>query len=140
MRLAFPDRHAEAITSRRLALHGIARRTRHSNQTTVEVTSTHAKALLIAAALTKVSVFLKRIKETAEHLTKAALVADPERRLSAVSARQGAGKHRQIGKCYCLAAAVRLKRNSRFRCPRRTGFARANENALAQIAEERLDV
>ncbi len=32
MRLGIPDKHAEAITSRPLALHGIARRTRHSNQ------------------------------------------------------------------------------------------------------------
>ena len=55
MRLGIPDKHAEAITSRPLALHGIARRTRHSNQTTVEVTSTHSKALVIAEALTKVS-------------------------------------------------------------------------------------
>jgi len=70
MRLGIPDQHAEAITSRPLALHGIARRTRHSNQTTVEVTSTHAKASMIAAALTKVSGFLKRVKATAEQLTK----------------------------------------------------------------------
>src|SRR6516164_3098310 len=33
MRLGIPDQHAEAITSRPLALHGIARQTRHSNQT-----------------------------------------------------------------------------------------------------------
>ena len=71
MRLAIPDKHAEAITSRPLALHGIARRTRHSNQTTVEVTSTHSKAPMIAAALTKVNAFLKRIKDTAEQLTHA---------------------------------------------------------------------
>lgn len=71
MRLGIPDKHAEAITSRPLALHGIARRTRHSNQTTVEVTSTHSKALVIAEALTKVSGFLKRIKATAEQLTQA---------------------------------------------------------------------
>ncbi len=71
MRLGIPDKHAEAITSRPLALHGIARRTRHSNQTTVEVTSTHSKALVIAAALSKVSGFLKRIKATAEQLTQA---------------------------------------------------------------------
>lgn len=71
MRLGIPDKHAEAITSRPLALHGIARRIRHSNQTTVEVTSTHAKAWLIAEALTKVSTFLQRIKSTAEQLTKA---------------------------------------------------------------------
>jgi hypothetical protein len=70
MRLGIPDKHAEAITSRPLALQGIARRTRHSNQTTVEVTSTHSKALAIAAALTKVSGFLKRIKATAEQLTR----------------------------------------------------------------------
>jgi hypothetical protein len=72
MRLGIPDQHAEAITSRPLALHGIARRTRHSNQTTVEVTSTHSKALVIAAALTKVSGFLQRIKATAEQLTQVA--------------------------------------------------------------------
>jgi hypothetical protein len=70
MRLGVPDKHAEAITSRPLALHGIARRTRHSNQTTVEVTSTHSKAAAIAAALTKVSGFLKRIKATAEQFTQ----------------------------------------------------------------------
>ena len=72
MRLGIPDKHAEAITSRPLALHGIARRTRHSNQSTVEVTSTHSKALVIAEALTKVSDFLKRIKMTAEQLTQVA--------------------------------------------------------------------
>jgi hypothetical protein len=71
MRLGIADRHAEAITSRPLALHGIARRTRHSNQTTVEVTSTHSKAQVIAEALTAVSGVLKRIKETAEQLTQA---------------------------------------------------------------------
>jgi hypothetical protein len=72
MRLGIPDKHAEAVTSRPLALHGIARRTRHSNQTTVEVTSTHSRAGLIAQALTKVSGFLKRIKTTAEQLTQVA--------------------------------------------------------------------
>ena len=72
MRLGIPDKHAEAVTSRPLALYGIARRTRHSNQITVEVTSTHSQAGLIAEALTKVSGFLKRIKATAEQLTRAA--------------------------------------------------------------------
>ncbi len=72
MRLGIPHKHAEAVTSRPLALHGIARRTRHSNQTTVEVTSMHSKARQIAAALTKVSEFLKRIKATAEQLTQKA--------------------------------------------------------------------
>jgi hypothetical protein len=70
MRLGIPDKHAEAITSRPLALHGIARQTRHGNQTTVEITSTHAKAAQIAEILTRVSGFLKRIKTTAEQLTQ----------------------------------------------------------------------
>jgi hypothetical protein len=70
MRLGIPDKHAEAITSRPLALHGIARQTRHSNQTTIEVTSTHSKAPLIAKALRQVSAFLKRIKTSAEQLTQ----------------------------------------------------------------------
>jgi Transposase DDE domain group 1 len=70
MRLGIPDKHAEAITSRPLALHGIARQTRHGNQTTVEITSTHAKAAQIAEVLTKVSGFLKRIKTIAEQFTQ----------------------------------------------------------------------
>jgi len=70
MRLGIPDKHAEAITSRPLALHGIARQTRHGNQTTVEITSMHAKAPQIVAILTKVSGFLKRIKISAEQLTQ----------------------------------------------------------------------
>lgn len=71
MRLGIAEKHAEAITSRPLALHGIARQTRHGNQTTVEITSTHAKASRIVQILTKVSEFLKRIKVTAEQLTQA---------------------------------------------------------------------
>lgn len=71
MRLGIPHKHAEAITSRPLALHGIARRTHHSNQTTVEITSMHSAADLIEKALTKVSAFLKRIKTSAEQLTMA---------------------------------------------------------------------
>lgn len=71
MRLGIPDKHAEAITSRPLALHGIAWRTRHGKQTKIEVTSTHSKAPAIAEALTKVSGLLKRIKATAEQLTQA---------------------------------------------------------------------
>jgi hypothetical protein len=72
MRLGIPDKHAEAITSRPLALHGIARQTRHANQTTVEITSTHAMAPVIQAALTRISGFFKTIKETTEQLTQRA--------------------------------------------------------------------
>ncbi len=72
MRLGIPDKHAEAITSRPLALQGIARMTRHANQTTVEVTSTHSMAALITKALEKVSGLLRKIKQKAfaEQLTQ----------------------------------------------------------------------
>lgn len=72
LRLGIPDKHAEAIPSRPLARYGIARQTRHSNQTTVQVTSTHSKAPLMAQALSKVSGFLKRIKISAEQLAQTA--------------------------------------------------------------------
>ena len=70
MRLGIPEKHAEAITSRPLALHGIARQTRHGNQTTVEITSTHSEGRKIAKILTAVSTFLKGIKATTEQLTQ----------------------------------------------------------------------
>jgi hypothetical protein len=70
MRLGMPDKHAEAITSRPLALQGIARQTRHGNQTTIEITSMHSKAPRIAEILAKVSAFLKRIKASAEQLSQ----------------------------------------------------------------------
>ena len=99
MRLGIPEKHAEAITSRPLALHGIARRIRHSNQTTVEVTSTHAKAGLIAEVLTKVSAFLKRIKETAEQL-------DSRWRLILSAAFQQFLRGKVLGGTAKLAAAI----------------------------------
>ena len=70
MRLGIPEKHAEAITSRPLALHGIARMTHHGNQTKIEVTSLHSEAGVIAEALTKISRFLKWIKTSAEQLTQ----------------------------------------------------------------------
>ena len=71
MRLGLPEQHAEAITSRPLAMYGIARRTKHANQITVDVTSMHAKALLIGTVLNNVSSFLKRISSAAEQWTQA---------------------------------------------------------------------
>lgn len=58
----------EAITTRPLLLHGIARRTRHSRQTTLTITSSHAKAKQVRRALEAASGFLKRVAATAEQL------------------------------------------------------------------------
>ena len=71
MRLGLPEQHAEAITSRPLAMYGIARRTQHANQVTVDVTSMHAKASLIGTILSNVSSFLKTISSGAEQWAQA---------------------------------------------------------------------
>jgi Transposase DDE domain group 1 len=69
VRLVEPDRHREAITSRPLLLAAIATRTRHARQTTITVTSSHAKAMPAAKALAAVAQFLRGLAETAEQLT-----------------------------------------------------------------------
>ena len=70
-RLAIPDKHGEAITTRPLLLHGIARRTSHGHQTTVTITSLHAQARKMKSALQRASVFLQWVRATAEQLTRA---------------------------------------------------------------------
>lgn len=68
-RLAIPNRHTAATTSRPLLLHGIARQTRHGNQTTLTITSSHAQAKAIRGALEAVSQLLQRLRQTAERLS-----------------------------------------------------------------------
>jgi hypothetical protein len=68
-RLAIPKRHTEATTSRPLLLHGIGRQTKHSNQTTLTITSNHAQAGPIRRALESVSHFLQRLAASAEQFT-----------------------------------------------------------------------
>jgi hypothetical protein len=70
-RLAIPNRHTEAITSRPLLLKGIARQTTHSNQTMLTITSMHAQAPAVCRTLQAVSTFLQRVRQTAEQFTSA---------------------------------------------------------------------
>jgi hypothetical protein len=70
-RLTIPNRHTEAITSRPLLLNGVARRTTHSNQATLTITSMHAQAPAVRQALQAVSLFLQRVRQTAEQFTSA---------------------------------------------------------------------
>lgn len=70
-RLAIPNRHTEAMTSRPLLLNGVARQTTHGNQTTLTITSMHAQALAIRRALAAVSTFLQRVRQIAEQFTSA---------------------------------------------------------------------
>jgi hypothetical protein len=67
--LAYPRFHREAITSRPLFLLAIATRTRHARQTTIRVTSSHAKAKPAARVLAEVAAFLRGRAESAEQLT-----------------------------------------------------------------------
>jgi DDE family transposase len=68
-RLAIPKRHTEATTSRPLLLHGIGRQTKHSNQTTLTITSNHAQAGPIRRALESVSHLLQRLAASAEQFS-----------------------------------------------------------------------
>jgi len=68
-RLAIPNRHTEATTSRPLLLLGIGRQTKHGNQTTLTITSNRAQAAPIRRALEGVSHLLHRLAQTAEQFT-----------------------------------------------------------------------
>lgn len=68
VRLAIPDKHAEAITSRPLLLHAVAKKTSHAGQIRVTITSTHAKADQIRQVLSKLTVFFSFLRTTAEQL------------------------------------------------------------------------
>ena len=70
VRLADPNLHREAITSRPLFLSAVATRTRHARQTTIRVTSSHARARPAARALAAVALFLRGLTQSAEQLTR----------------------------------------------------------------------
>lgn len=70
-RLSAPGKRAEAITSRPLLLHAIGRKTSHSNQSTLTLTSLHAEANQIQAAVKAVAGFLRHIRSIAEQLKPA---------------------------------------------------------------------
>jgi len=67
--LAFPDKHAEAVTSRPLLLHSIGKQTRHAGQKKITITSMHAEHPKVRKALEAGHRFLSAIKSYAEQLT-----------------------------------------------------------------------
>ena len=69
VRLAEPDKHLEAITSRPLLLSALGERIRHGRQTTLRVTSTHGQAGWARDALDGVARFLRGLIDTTEQLT-----------------------------------------------------------------------
>jgi hypothetical protein len=67
-RLSSPHKRAEAITSRPLLLHAIGRKTSHSNQSSLTLTSLHAEANKIQMTVKAVAGFLTRLRSIAEQL------------------------------------------------------------------------
>ena len=69
MRLADPNHHREAITSRPLLLQAIGRQTSHAGRTTVTITSGHGEHHRARAALSSIAGFFGELRKTAEQLT-----------------------------------------------------------------------
>jgi hypothetical protein len=68
VRCAEPERAREAITSRPLLLHAVGRLIQSGGQTTLRLTSQHAQASHIQSVLSKLSLFLSGLINTAEQL------------------------------------------------------------------------
>jgi hypothetical protein len=68
-RLARPDQHMEAITSRPLLLHAVGRMVTTGRRTILRLTSAHAMSDKIRHVLHQIGSFLNAIKRTAEQLS-----------------------------------------------------------------------
>ena len=70
VRLAIPDKHHEAITSRPLLLSSVGRLTESSRQRRMVITSTHGETATIQRAYERVHAFFSWLKATATQLTQ----------------------------------------------------------------------
>ena len=68
-RLIDPEHHREAITSRPLLLHAVARQVRHGKQTRLKITSNHGGATAVRRRLDQAVAFLASLAENAEQLS-----------------------------------------------------------------------
>src|SRR5205085_1697039 len=68
VRLADPEHHREAITSRPPLLTALARRTRHAGQVRLTVSSAHAEQHLARRAYLRIAGFMARLRQSAEQL------------------------------------------------------------------------
>jgi len=62
------DRHREAITSRPLMLHGVAREVRHAGQVKLKLTQMHGKREKVRGHIDLIAKFLNKVKTYAERL------------------------------------------------------------------------
>jgi hypothetical protein len=70
-RLADPDHHREAITTRPTLLYGVIKQTRHSNQRTLTITSTNGHKQTIASFFVRLGQWLAHMMTNAEQWTSA---------------------------------------------------------------------
>ena len=68
-RLAIPERHAEAITSRPLLLEAVGQQTRHGRQTHLMLTSIHGNHRQLRRILRRLTAFFTWLRSNAEQLT-----------------------------------------------------------------------
>lgn len=69
IRLIYPNKHTEAITSRPLMLQAVGKLISHANQKIITVCSAHSKAEHIQKSLISITRFFKRLSAGAEQLT-----------------------------------------------------------------------
>ena len=69
VRLAEPNKHLEAVTSRPLLLHAVGKQSTHAGQTTISISSTHGQIKKVQRLLNRIVTFFQSIKELAERLT-----------------------------------------------------------------------
>jgi hypothetical protein len=74
-RLAQPDRHLEAVTSRPLLLHAVGRLVTTARRKIVRLTSTHAMADKVQMVLGRIGTFFNRLHSIAEQLSPEAIWA-----------------------------------------------------------------
>ncbi len=65
VRLAVPDKHLEAITSRPLLLHGVGKLSHHSGKQTLTITHNHGRREAVMAAYQRISAFFTQLKRIA---------------------------------------------------------------------------
>jgi hypothetical protein len=68
-RLADPEHHREALTTRPLLLAAIGRQTTHAGRTTLRVSSPHGRRHHARRVLTRIAAFFAELRESAEQLT-----------------------------------------------------------------------
>jgi hypothetical protein len=69
VRIAEPEKHLEAITSRPLLLHAIGKEVSHAGQTSIRITSTHGSTGKVQMLLNRIATFFNELKNSAEQLT-----------------------------------------------------------------------